>query len=120
MQYPQANSGKQVKNAGIYPYHDHQVKNTILKNRNGLAECYNTYIKSKPKITDGTLKVDFQLNSDGEVITAEKVRSNFRDTTLIDCTLAEIKTWTFPSPNIPAPVYVDHTFTFSNRSGKKK
>jgi len=34
------------------------------------------------------------------------------DEKMNQCVLDAIKKWKFPEPNIPSPVYVDHTFTF--------
>ena len=99
----------------ISPYHDFQVKNTIMKNRGDIIKCYNTFIETKPQITDGRLKVDFEIDDNGEVIHAEKVTGPFVDETFLSCVTGNIKKWKFPEPNIPTPVYVEHTFHFSQR-----
>jgi len=109
------------KNAGLSPYHDHQVKNTIMKNRSDIIECYNAFVDEKPpekskdpqqtKVTDGPMKVDFEIDSDGDVIKADKI-GGIGDEKMTKCVVEAIKKWKFPEPNIPSPVYVDHTFNF--------
>ena len=104
------------KKAGLSPYHDHQVKNTILKNRYQIIDCYNIYIEKKPEKTDGLMMVDFEIDSSGEVEKTGVVSGGFGDETFKQCITDTIKKWQFPKPNIPAPVYVDHTFTFKKKT----
>ncbi|MES0489539.1 MAG: AgmX/PglI C-terminal domain-containing protein [Leptospirales bacterium] len=99
----------------VSPYHDKQVKNTILKNRSDMITCYNAYIETDPKITDGPLKVDFEIDDDGDVINAEKIIGPFVDETFLTCVIDSVHKWKFPEPNIATPVYVEHTFTFKKR-----
>jgi len=100
------------KKSGLSPYHDHQVKNTIMKNRSDVIKCYNVFVDSKPENSDGPMKIDFEIDRDGDVIRAGKV-GGIGDEKMSKCVVEAIKKWKFPEPNIPAPVYVDHTFNFT-------
>ena len=115
---PVASGGDEKgRKSGLSPYHDHQVKNTIMKNRGDVIKCYNAFVDEKPadpkqtKITDGPMKIDFEIDDDGDVIKAGKI-GGIGDEKMSTCVIAVIKRWKFPEPNISAPVYVDHTFNF--------
>ena len=117
MPQPVVAGDEKGKKSGLSPYHDHQVKNTIMKNRSGIIKCYNAFVDEKPvkdtpkKVTDGPMKVDFEIDSDGDVIKADKI-GGIGDEKMTKCVVEAIKKWKFPEPNIPTPVYVDHNFQF--------
>jgi hypothetical protein len=102
----------------LSPYHDHQVKNTIMKNRSGIIKCYNKFIDTDPKISNGRTKVDFEINEDGDVIKSGII-AGIGDEEMHHCIKVAIKSWKFPEPNISSPVYVDHSFNFKKRSKEK-
>ena len=62
------------------------------------------------------MMVDFEIDSSGEVEKAGVVSGGFGDVKFQKCVTDAIRSWKFPQPNIPAPVYVDHTFTFSKKT----
>ena len=117
---PGQNGNNGNKGKLVSPYHDQQIKNTIMKNRGDIIECYNTFITTNPEMTDGPLKVDFQIDDDGDVLSSEKVSGPFVDETFIQCVTNTITKWKFPEPNIATPVYAEHTFHFKRREETKK
>jgi len=103
----------------LSPYHDHQVKNTIMKNRIDVINCYNAFVDRNPPVTDGPFKVDFEIDSDGEVIKSDFI-GGVGDEELVNCVTGAIKKWKFPEPvNMNTPVYVDHTFTLKKRENEE-
>lgn len=95
------------------PYLENQVKNRIIKGYNDLQECYKEFLTTNPKITDGEIKIDWQIKSNGEVITPGIVLSPFEGDILHKCMLSKISLWEFPPPMIQK--YVVHTFKFNKK-----
>ncbi|MEM7183171.1 MAG: AgmX/PglI C-terminal domain-containing protein [Spirochaetota bacterium] len=95
------------------PYLDNQVKNRIIKGYTELQECYKAFLLETPKVTDGSLKIDWQISTDGKVITPGIVLSPFKSETFHNCMLKKIKDWEFPPPIVRK--YVVHTFKFTKK-----
>lgn len=95
------------------PYLKNQVKNRIIKGYPDIQKCYQEYLTADPPLTDGHVKMDWQIDTDGDVIRPEVVLSPFQDKTLHKCLAARIQTWNFPPP--PVRKYVSHTFKFEKK-----
>jgi len=95
------------------PYIQNEVKNTIIKGYRDLQICYNDFLKTNPKTTDGDLKMDWQIDTDGDVISPEVVTSPFQSDTFHNCMAKQISAWRFPEPMVKK--YVTHTFKFEKK-----
>lgn len=94
------------------PYIDQQVKNRIIKGYGDLQKCYKDYIAVAPSVTDGEVKMDWQIDEDGQPTRPEVVVSPFPDS-LHRCMADTIEKWEFPPP--ARPRYVVHTFRFNKK-----
>lgn len=97
----------------VDPYMQSQVKNRIIKGYKELQGCYKTFLKTNPKITDGEIKIDWQIKTDGEVLNPAVVLSPFAEEIFHKCMLDKITSWEFPPPLIQK--YVVHTFKFQKK-----
>jgi len=61
------------------PYLESAVHNTILKRAVDIQKAYNVYLARHPKISDGNIKLDWQIGQDGRTISPEVVTSDFHD-----------------------------------------
>ena len=95
------------------PYLGNELKNRIVKGYGELQICYKEFLKTNPNVTDGELKMDWQIDSDGEVISPEVVMSPFKSDTFHKCMAGKIALWKFPEP--PIKKYVTHTFKFEKK-----
>ena len=93
-------------------YRSGAVKNTIVKNRQSLVECYNAYTATKPKQLNGAIVVDWVIQDQGEVSRLGIVRDGLANPELSKCVQDAMKTWLFPPIPGTRPVYVEHTFNF--------
>ena len=57
--------------APVDPYMQNEVKNRIIKGYGDLQVCYRSFLKTNPKTTDGELKMDWQIDADGDVFSPE-------------------------------------------------
>ena len=96
----------------IKEYKDQAVKNTIVKNRQGLLDCYNNFLEKKPKEVNGSLKTDWQIQLSGAASSVGIIQNQLADEPLAACVSQEIATWEFPVPPGNKPFYVTHTFHF--------
>ncbi|MCP5500605.1 MAG: AgmX/PglI C-terminal domain-containing protein [Leptospiraceae bacterium] len=96
----------------IDPYLQNQVKNRIIKGYDELQDCYKEYLKQNPKITDGEVKMDWQIDTDGKVIKPAVILSPL-EKSFHSCLGQKISGWTFPPPLVQK--YVVHTFKFSKK-----
>ena len=88
------------------------VKNTILKNRKALVDCYNAYTNSKPKKVSGAIVVDWVIEDQGTVTRLGIVSDALGDATLKQCITTTMSSWLFPPIPGTRPVYIEHTFNF--------
>ena len=100
----------------VDPYIQNEVKNRIIKGYLELQVCYKDFLQTSPAVTDGDLKMDWQIDTDGDVISPEVVVSPFRSDSFHKCMAEKIKTWKFPDPAVKK--YVTHTFRFEKKDGK--
>ena len=95
------------------PYLTNEVKNRIIKGYGDVQICYKEFLKNKPKVSGGDLKMDWQIDSDGDVISPEVVVSPFRSDSFHKCMATKIAGWKFPEPGMKK--YVTHTFKFEKK-----
>ncbi len=62
--------------------------------------CYTEFLAltPPPKVTDGIISVDWQVNPNGETVSPEVVSSQINHPVLEQCLISRIKTWRFPPP----------------------
>ena len=108
---PRLVAGKDSK-SGKSPYHRIEIKNTMTKYVKPVRDCYNDYLESSPEVTDGEIMVDWQIDSDGDVVKAEVVRSGFTGEKLGNCIVGVISSIEFPPPPSDKNVYADYKFFF--------
>jgi len=82
------------------PYIKNEVRNTIAKKWKELNACYTEFLNAdpKPEVTEGQIKVDWQVESDGKVISPEVVTSEINHPVLEQCLIARVQKWKFPPP----------------------
>ncbi len=95
------------------PYIAGPVKNRIVKGSAELKACYKAYLTQNPKKRDGKIKLDWQIDTDGDVIKPEVVFSQFSSDTLGECIIEKINNWEFPNPLVDK--YVSHLFQFNDK-----
>lgn len=97
----------------IDPYLSGPVKNRILKGYAELHSCYLEYLKTNPKQAEGGVTFDWQIDTNGDTLKPEVVRSELRDVAFENCLTAKIARWQFaPTPVIK---YVEHRFNFKKQ-----
>ena len=94
-------------------YKEQAVNNTILKRAVDIQAAYNVYLKGNPEITDGEVKVDFQIGPDGKTISPEIISSAFTDKKFKEDIVKAISGWVFPPPPFGTAKYIVHTFKLS-------
>jgi hypothetical protein len=108
---------------GVSHYHKREVNNTIKKHMNKIQNCYNKMLEKNPKISEGKIQFDWQIEPDGNVLKAEKIYSDFDSLELEECIQKEISSWSFPPPpEQNRNTYSEFTFHFlkkENFSNKK-
>lgn len=89
------------------------VKNRIMKGNSEMHVCYLDYLKTSPQLKDGSVTLDWQIDTNGDALKPEVVRSDLNNSAFENCLAAKIARWQFP----PTPVvkYVEHRFNFKNR-----
>lgn len=103
----------EVDKRGLSPYHKREVNFTITKHKRKIQICYNLYLESKPKIEEGKIQFDWQIEPDGDVTKVELIQSDFSSELLISCIQNEIKSWEFPPPpDRSRNTYAEYTFFF--------
>ena len=113
----QSLAGGQKDRAAKDPYLQNEVKNTIIKGYKDLQGCYKDFLATNPEVTDGDIKMDWQIETDGDVDSPAVVTSPFREEKFHKCMADKITAWRFPEP--PVKKYVSHTFKFSRQDEKK-
>lgn len=104
--------GPGAKRPGRSAYETNQVRNTLTKNDVNVRECYQEFVKVNPPITDGRVMLDWQIDSDGDVIKADIVTSEINNPVLHDCLIKVFKGIEFPPPPGDKPVYASFTYVF--------
>src|SRR3989344_281672 len=88
------------------PYERNEVKNTIIKNARQVQICYNAFLEKTSKVTEGDVKIDWQISPDGVALKPSVVYSKIQDPGLEKCLTDKISLWTFPPPPSQEKVYV--------------
>ncbi|TGL21525.1 TonB-dependent receptor [Leptospira levettii] len=103
----------EVDKKGLSPYHKREVNFTITKHKRKIQICYNLYLETKPKIEEGKIQFDWQIEPDGVPIKVELIQSDFASDSLINCIQKEISSWEFPPPPERSQnTYAEYTFFF--------
>ncbi|MCP5502236.1 MAG: AgmX/PglI C-terminal domain-containing protein [Leptospiraceae bacterium] len=101
----------------IDPYLQNQVKNRIIKGYAELQDCYKEYLDKNPKITDGDVKMDWQIDTDGKVLSPDVILSPLENSFHL-CMKKKIANWQFPQPLVQK--YIVHTFKGTSKNLHKK
>jgi|APSaa5957512622_1039677.scaffolds.fasta_scaffold96215_1 TonB family protein len=112
---PVSSGDRNARGSEVSPYVKNEVRNTIAKKWKEMNDCYNEFLKSTPppKVTDGMVSLDWQVDSNGEVISPEVVASQINHPVLEKCLVSIVKTWKFPPPPpIGRNAYVLYKFNF--------
>lgn len=96
----------------IYPYQEREVKNTVVKYRQKMQDCFEQYMKTKPQKTAGLMHVEWNVSRDGSVHGVDIIASDFSDETFQKCVTSSIENWRFPKPG--KEEYVEHRFRFQD------
>lgn len=83
-------------------------------NQGDLQACYETYLKSEPKVDEGAVTVHWRIGHDGQPEFLKLVHSDLQDATFNDCVLSKIKSSRFAERHGGA--LVAHTFNFHRKS----
>ena len=119
MQQRQPNQMQPQETAKDDPYLKSQVKNTIAKNAKAIQKCYLDLLKTKPKVTAGQLKLDWQIDAEGKVFGAGVIFNQLGNEAFGNCTLDHIKKIRFPVPPV-APKYIEHSLYFKDEAQLEK
>ncbi len=98
------------------PYVTGPVKNSILKAAKSIQTCYLEYLKTKPSITAGRLKLDWQIDGQGKVFGAGVVQNELGNEALGNCVLGKIASITFPPPPAGLSKYIEHSLHFKEET----
>ncbi|CAM8671787.1 hypothetical protein MCEMSEM18_02275 [Comamonadaceae bacterium] len=107
-----ANGGGAGGKAAADPYKDEAVKNTIRKQAPDIQKLWLAYLAQQPALTEGTVEVDWQIGSDGEVLQAALVHSDFADAALSQGVVKLLQATRFPPPPGGVRTYMAHKFKF--------
>ncbi|TGM81393.1 TonB-dependent receptor [Leptospira mtsangambouensis] len=103
----------EVDQKGLSAYHKREVNFTITKHKRNIQICYNLYLETNPKIEEGKIQFDWQIEPDGVPIKVELIQSDFTSDLLIHCIQKEISSWEFPPPPERSHnTYAEYTFFF--------
>ena len=106
-----ANSGGASNGrAAADPYKDEAVKNTLRKHTEEIRKLWLAYLDKKPAKTEGEIEADWQIGSDGEVLEAGIVHSDFDNAALNDGVLKVLKSIHYPQPPMGQRTYIAHKF----------
>ena len=61
MEYNSANPGGDNKGKPKDPYKEIAVNNSLRKKARDIQECYNDFLKTNPKLTDGFVEIDWNI-----------------------------------------------------------
>ena len=92
------------------------VNNSITKASTQLQACYLTYLDSLPDVKEGKVKLDWQIDTKGQVFAAGVVSSSFQDQTIEHCLIQKLSAIQFPAPPLGMTKYVEHSLFFKNQA----
>ncbi|TGM63193.1 TonB-dependent receptor [Leptospira meyeri] len=106
-------TSNQVDARGLTSYHKREINLTITKHKIKIQHCYQQYLESKPRIEEGKIQFDWQIEPDGDPTKVELIHSDFSSNKLNECIQNEIVSWEFPPPPERSHnTYVEYTFHF--------
>jgi hypothetical protein len=119
MSYAISLMGSNRSNRGRYedPYIREAVKNRILKGYSEIRECYKSYLSKNPDNKSGSVKMDWEINVEGEVENVGVVKNSLGKE-IEKCLVKTISKWRFPKPIVRK--YVSHTFNFKYKEESEK
>ena len=79
-----------------------------------LRSCYNAALSRNPNLT-GRVTIDFTVNADGKVDTADVASSTVRDEAVGNCMAKATQRWTFAKPHDGKPGAVTYPFVLTPR-----
>lgn len=81
-----------------------------------LQTCYQNFLRTEPKVDEGTVEVHWLLDKRGKISSMQMVHSDLEDDTFTKCLLERIKKMTFRPPPQAKPTLVAHKFKFHKRA----
>ena len=112
MEYNAANVGGDGKSRSKDPYKEIAVRNTLRKKERSIQQCYNQYLKTTPKKTDGFVEIDWIIQEDGTVKKTELISSDLHAPSLSQCIVNIIAAMEFPQPPLGGPFYMTYKYNF--------
>jgi TonB family protein len=91
------------------------IRAIIQRNRNQIRYCYESQLNRVPAL-QGEVAVKFMIAANGDVSSAQVVRSSVEQPELEGCVAGRVRTWLFPKPKGGAAVTVIYPFVFSQRT----
>lgn len=87
-----------------------------LAREDELQGCYENFLRTEPKVDEGTVEVHWMLDGRGHITSMEMAHSDLVDETFTQCLLDKIRKMTFKAPPKARPTLVSHKFNFHKRS----
>ena len=91
-----------------------EVMGAVRTKSGELQKCYESHLKDRPDVREGTVRISWRIDGDGRVDDVAVEESDFGDGALHSCVLTHIRAWAFEPPS--APQAYAHRFTFRQRS----
>lgn len=99
----------------IRQFKQKEINRTIRENARDLQKCYLTFLEKKTAITEGVIKVVFQLKENGNVEEIKVVKNDFSDDVFGRCVADKIKTYYFAPPPPGINRNIDHELAFKSQ-----
>jgi hypothetical protein len=112
MEYNSSKGGGENKGKQKDPYKDVAVNNTLRKKAGEIQGCYNEFLKTNPKKTDGFVEIDWSIKENGNVKRSELISSDLNADSLNQCILKIIQTIEFPPPPTGMQTYMTYKYNF--------
>ena len=94
------------------PYKEIAVSNTLTKKVSDVQNCYNTFLVSNQKKTDGFVEVDWQISPEGKTLKPEVVRTDLENKELGVCITNVLANIVFPPPPSGIITYMTYKYNF--------
>ena len=93
---------------------DREVIESIIRRRlDRIRLCYERQLNFNPKLV-GKVTVHFVIGRKGEVLSSRATEDTMKNESVRSCILAEVGSWTFPTPEGGTLVNVDYPFVFES------
>jgi TonB family protein len=89
-----------------------QVRKVVREHINEIRSCYNSGLTPCPNL-NARVAIEFVIEPNGKVGSAEVVESTQKDTKLPACIVEAVQGWRFPKPKDGKPVTVVYPFALS-------